>query len=543
MAKIQLVQRTQVGPRTGGVAKPPLSLADRSGQIALGQSIEQVGSDIDRKLVTSRAANEQAVFRGVTETELQGYDTFVKTNPNASLEQLKKEQEAMMARIRVASSESTTGIAKRGNTNWLAANESLLNKKAHDQMVAVKTRQELDTYAINQKLNMDNFDKGAYFELKEDMVAAGLLNRDVADAQEEMDFGIMDKAQSKVIVSEAARLGVDAWQTTVTKEAPEGDLRVAFATIEELPLTEKEKKDAEAEAKTRVINRRAENKITLENAQETDRTNINQLVYFDKDYDAANEAIKASSLTEKEKSSMFADSERRALAKAKGVPIITDRVAESTGYNMSLGIWRGDVSKKDMDKWLLDNSASLDDSAYQRISSSAANTLKSSQAEALSRANTEAGQVLVDRVSDSAQSQFLADAVKGLSPDIADLFISKANEERQLQFWSLSRYNAELRQWIEDNPDKLGKEFFQFSESLKHDYWNRSIEDLEELRAGRETDIDTEAKFDKSVTDTLAELQGKIDKQPVVIESRDDYDKLPSGTLYVDSQGRIAEKR
>ena len=63
-----------------------------------------------------------------------------------------------------------------------------------------------------------------------------------------------------------------------------------------------------------------------------------------------------------------------------------------------------------------------------------------------------------------------------------DLFTSNINEERQLQFWAVSRYNAELRQWIQENPDKLGKDFFQFSESLKHDYWNRSIDDIRRLR-------------------------------------------------------------
>jgi len=198
MAEIQLTQPTQVGPGRAGAVKQPFSLADRSGQRQLGQAIEQVGGDLERRLTGAKAANEEAVFRGVTETELTGYDNFVKTNPNASLDQLKKEQEAMMGRIKTASNESSTGIAKRNNTNWLAVNEDRLNKEAKDNMIAVKTRQEIDTYDILQKINMANLDKGAYSKLKNDMVSRGLLSKEIYDAQEELDHKIIDNALDKI---------------------------------------------------------------------------------------------------------------------------------------------------------------------------------------------------------------------------------------------------------------------------------------------------------------------------------------------------------
>ncbi len=95
----------------------------------------------------------------------------------------------------------------------------------------------------------------------------------------------------------------------------------------------------------------------------------------------------------------------------------------------------------------------------------------------------------MDFKEDDVFAKFISGSIKGLEPDVAKLFEDNANEERQLQFWSVSRYNAELRQWIEENPDKVGRDFFQFSEALKHEYWNKNIEDLRALKIERETEL------------------------------------------------------
>jgi hypothetical protein len=191
---------------------------------------------------------------------------------------------------------------------------------------------------------------------------------------------------------------------------------------------------------------------------------------------------------------------------------------------MSLGIWKGNITKKEFDEELLIEGKKLDDAAYKRVTASASNTLKSSQAEALSRANTDARGVLVDFKSDDAFAQFITDSIKGLKPDIAKAFEDNANEKRQLQFNNLAQYNAELRQWITENPDKIGKDFFQFSQSLKHDYWNRNIEDLRELR--------------------VSQNEGPAGPPaPPRISTQDEYDALPSGTEYIDVNGARGTKQ
>ncbi len=162
--------------------------------------------------------------------------------------------------------------------------------------------------------------------------------------------------------------------------------------------------------------------------------------------------------------------------------IITNRVRQAELYTQSLNIWRGTISKPEYDKALNASANKLDDQAYDLLAKSGADTLRSSQAEALSRADTEGRRLLVEIPDDDLFAKILAQEKSGLPFDAAKLFEDTANEERQLQFWSLSRYNAELREWIKENPDKLGKDFFQFSESLKHQYWSRSLEEIRKLR-------------------------------------------------------------
>lgn len=225
-------------------------------------------------------------------------------------------------------------------------------------------------------------------------------------------------------------------------------------------------------------------------------------------------------------------SQRDDLIKRIAKPDIeTDRVRQAELYDMSLKIWKGAVTKAEYDKALNDSSLKLDDPAYNLLAKSGADTLKSSQAEALTRANNETRSVLVDFVSQDGFDRFIADSIRGLAPDIAKAFEDNANEERQLQFWSLSRYNAEVRQWIQENPDKLGKDFFQFSEGLRHVYWNRSIDEIRALRLERETELGINIPT-PAATESVP-----------LITTRAQYDKLPKGARYRDSKGNITTKR
>ena len=102
--------------------------------------------------------------------------------------------------------------------------------------------------------------------------------------------------------------------------------------------------------------------------------------------------------------------------------------------------------------------------------------------------------------------------MKGLKPDLANAFEKDANERRKLQFWYLSRYNKEMRDWITENPEKVGKDFYQYSEQLKHQYWNTSIDEIKKLRLERESEL---AKPAEPKTVIMISPEGKRYNVPV----------------------------
>jgi hypothetical protein len=219
-----------------------------------------------------------------------------------------------------------------------------------------------------------------------------------------------------------------------------------------------------------ITGRQGKTRDQLDALREEQQAEINKLTYESKDYNAATAATLDSDLAEDDKRVILNNIESKAKAAAKGIPQTNDRVEENRLYNLSLDIWTGAISKKDFDKELTNSAIKLDDEAFKRVAASATNTLKTSQAQDLSRANTEATRQLVDFQSEDAFDKFIADSIKGLNPKASDAFTSKANEIRQAQFRELSNFNAELRDWITDNPDKTGKDFFQFSRGLENQY-------------------------------------------------------------------------
>lgn len=201
MAEIPLARRSQLPPSRVGAVKPPLLLADRSGERQLGATITQFSGVIHDQLVQTRAANEQAVFQGEVKTAMQEWDTFVAGNPAASYEELNKERERMMGGIRDAGQLATTSIAKRANTNWYAANQNLIREQTETSMQAIRSRQEL---AASQRLerafveNLDSIGLHNHYFGEGGMVAAGLYSKEFADAKFLHEGAIITNAKDKI---------------------------------------------------------------------------------------------------------------------------------------------------------------------------------------------------------------------------------------------------------------------------------------------------------------------------------------------------------
>lgn len=206
----------------------------------------------------------------------------------------------MMSQMRASGQNSTTAIARRNNTNWFARNENLIFARTQTSMEAIRSRQELATYRVLQQNNITSFDKASYIDAKEKMIDSNLLDRDFADAQQVQDFAVLDKAQRKVAISNAAGIGFAAWQGTVTPADPDGDLNVAFDAIDLLPVNPGDKQEIESEVKTRVENRRAESKNQAEQAEVQSVEQINERLN-NRQFDGITEFINGLPLTETEK--------------------------------------------------------------------------------------------------------------------------------------------------------------------------------------------------------------------------------------------------
>ncbi len=544
MAKIprQVARREIPSGRVAG-AFIPTSLAD------VGQGIEAQGlGDIGRgvsglgvalgKIAFAEGTSEASTARGLAGTEIKLLDIALDTNNDPKT--YDAELDEVLERIKLLRPES--GVGGKQFDDFL---EDAIPQWQTGVNIKKIQRTEANIrgdYLLNKQRADANGDLAESNRLTDEAEnITGVITPEQAARdriQSERFVTALNTERAETVVLDAA---FAKWQQT-------GELKEAFKVIAGSGLDDKAR--LENELKTRVTNRLAEDEIALAQEQEKQRAEINQLIFFDKNYDAANTTIQNSSLTEKDKGILLADSGRRATAAAKGIPIKNDRVEEARLFDLSLKIWNGTISKPDFDTELMENAHKLDDSAYQRIAASASNILKSSQAEAATRASTETRNVLVDFVTEDGFRKFIADSIKGLSPDIAKAFEENANEERQLQFWSLSRYNAEIRQWLEENPDKLGKDFFQFSESLRHVYWNRSIDEIRALRLARE------AEFNKLRTRTEGEIEAaaflRANPLPIIpsvesglplITNKAEYDKLPKGARYRDTKGNIVTKR
>ena len=120
----------------------------------------------------------------------------------------------------------------------------------------------------------------------------------------------------------------DAWKLTVTPDNPDGDLNAALDLVDASGIPEEDKQEVESEIKTRVINRRGENQVALEKAQDEELANVNDLQYNQKNYSAATAAVLGSKvISEKDKRPILNEIETRARLAAKGGVEVDDPIA------------------------------------------------------------------------------------------------------------------------------------------------------------------------------------------------------------------------
>lgn len=333
------IGRTELPPGRAGAAKPPLSLADRSAEIGLALAGAKFAGDMFNDLVETRAASEEATFHGAVNTFLEEYDTVIAANPGWGYDQVQKERDRMMANITKASQFATTRQGKENNANWLTRNKGLIHAKSQTSMEAIRAKQEIAAYRLRQEKNMTSFDATEYISDQENMIEAGLLNREIAMAQREVDLGVMAEAQKKVALGNAVGIGFEAWQVTVTPDDPDGNLNAGFEALDALPIPEGERPAVESKLKTRVKNRQAEIKSEALEAEAEAVEKINERLNK-KQFAGLDDFIDSLSLSETEK----IEQKKTANAYVKSVNDTKEDITTSDKTNIAIDQIINDVS-------------------------------------------------------------------------------------------------------------------------------------------------------------------------------------------------------
>ncbi|KKM16551.1 hypothetical protein LCGC14_1684740, partial [marine sediment metagenome] len=265
---IKPLERTQVPPSRVGEVKPPLSLADLSGEAGLAFATAQFAGARFDDVVKAKAANEHAAFQGIAAAEMEAFDTFVVSKPGASFEELEAERNKMVARIETAGKKATTKLAQQNNKNWMLRNKPNINAQTQTSMEAIRTQQALAAFNLHRKKLITNFKDNELIDLYASQVESGLMTKEFAAAQLAVDLDVLDAAQAKVAVGNASQIGFDLWQET-------GNLKDGLDAIEAIKgLTGAQKQNAESELKTRVGLREADDKVK---AQEAETESVEQV--------------------------------------------------------------------------------------------------------------------------------------------------------------------------------------------------------------------------------------------------------------------------
>jgi hypothetical protein len=164
----KIYRRQVLPPGHTGAVKPPYDLAGRSGERRFADTVTTVADEIGTAIVVSDANNEFHEFLGNTDTELEAFNTKVRSNPGATEEEYAQFQQDMLANIRKAGEKTRTGLAKAKIRRWYSANEKLLLEKSKAGWQAIETGRQVERFEANRKRAVRMGDMGRLKKLYKD---------------------------------------------------------------------------------------------------------------------------------------------------------------------------------------------------------------------------------------------------------------------------------------------------------------------------------------------------------------------------------------
>lgn len=178
----------------------------------------------------------------------------------------------------------------------------------------------------------------------------------------------------------------------------------------------------------------------------------------------------------------------------------------------------------------------IDDSEYLRIHSAARSELKSTQRDEIRREVRAAQDVIIGF--DKTGFRFDSDGrLAGI--DFQAILEPGKAEEVKNRFNAVNLYERSLREWLTENPDKTGREFYMYAERLRYEYWNKTQDDIEELNRRRQRELTRGPQVDERMAEPpdgmsrLGDHPGYLPRPKTLEEAM----SLPPGTRFIDPQG------
>ena len=280
-----------------------------------------------------------------------------------------------------------------------------------------------------------------------------------ANAQE-VDFLLLQKAKASGDANDFLKYNI-----SVIGNLDLGDVYTA---------TEAERLLDNARSERELIQKRAEiaNDEALEVRQEADRDELGKALFAGSiDYTM----IDNSSLEEKEQEQWRVRMNAEVARKAAGTVIVTDEQVRADLRTAALNIMRGADTKQRVfaaiNEARFGEEPTIDDSAYRELTALAETKLEKAQGDFLTEAHRDGQEQLVDLTSETQLALIVAGRMTQLQA-----------ERHKVQLWWADRYDNEMEQWVQDNPDKNKREGYQQSQMVLAAYINTPFEEIKALR-------------------------------------------------------------
>ncbi len=506
----------------------------RAGDVSgTAQQVAGIAAGVAQKLDNIEVNTQVSQTEGFINEKRAEMRDFAADNLDHTLYQAKWKE--LQAQIDSFAGQVKNPRARRNVQNFITQNKALWQDRVNgfENRGRITAGQlELDN-AINRIIVADVSQDAAILGMTaEDVKASAIENHiqaavdnDLITPQQGDKLRLASDKAIKKFVTEEIKANVsegafDAWQDTVTDANPDGDLRPAFDFVQASDAPDKQ--EIESEVKTRVTNRRIENKIALENQQEADRDILGKRLAGVEGLPPLDfTAIDNSSLPEAEQEQWRVRMNTEAERKAKGEVIVTNEQVRASLRSSAVNIWRGADTKANvvvlLNEARFGETPTIDDAAYKELSTLAETKLEKVQADFLAEVHRDGQEQLVDLTRETQLALIVAGHMTELQ-----------SERHKVQLWRADRFDNEMEQWIQDNPDKNKREGYQQSQMVLATYINAPHEEIEALRTRTLQSLQEEAETLRTRTEGETAAADFLAKHP--LESIDVTAKPPVST-------------